>query len=30
MGRIELLYNGIWGAICTTSWSIADAIVACR
>ena len=30
MGRIELLYNGIWGAICTNYWSIADARVACR
>ena len=30
MGRIELLYNGTWGAICTNYWSYEDATVACR
>ena len=29
-GRVELCLNGMWGAICSSSWSDIDASVVCR
>ena len=29
-GRVEVLYGGHWGKICSTGWDIEDARVACR
>ena len=29
-GRVEICYNGIWGAVCSRNWEYNEAAVVCR
>lgn len=29
-GRLEVCYDGVWGAVCNEQWTVMDAKVACN
>ena len=29
-GRVEILYNGVWGTICSDGWNFINGMITCR